>query len=141
MISEQIRNEAEKLEIQGKMIFKEGASEEQITVFEKANNLNLPLMYREWLKFSDGGELFLPGGVQLYGVKHKPLIDVNDDDRPDDSYVVIGALASGDPVVFKKSEETISIYNHEAGIIEEDESYDDFLSFLGDLYDMLGIGD
>lgn len=43
--------------------------------------------------FSDGGELFLPAGVQLYGVEHKPLIDVNDNSRPNEEYVIIGALA------------------------------------------------
>ena len=141
MISEQIRAEAGKLLLQGEMIFKEGASEDQILAFEEENGIKMPEMYREWLKFSDGGEMFLPGGVQFYGVKHKPLIDVNDDDRPDASYVVIGTLASGDPIMFRKSEETISIYNHEAGVIEDDASYPDFLSFLEDLYDLLGIGE
>ena len=31
--------------------------------------------------FSDGGEFFLPAGVQMYGVAHKPLINVKEDDR------------------------------------------------------------
>ena len=54
--------------------------------------------------------------------------------------VVIGALSTGDPIIFKKSEERISIYNHEDGVIEDDETYEDFYAFLRDLYDLLGIG-
>ncbi len=27
--------------------------------------------------FSDGEELFLPAGIQLYGIDHKPVIDVD----------------------------------------------------------------
>ena len=66
---------------------------------------------------------------------------VDDDDRPDTTYIVIGALSSGDPILCKKSGEQISIYNHEAGRIESDEVYSDFFSFLNDLYELLGIGD
>lgn len=38
----------------------------------------------------------------MYGVAHKPLIDIEDNDRPDDNYTVIGALASGDSILCKK---------------------------------------
>ena len=129
------------LNSQGKMVFFEGASEEQITEFESSNNVALPEKYKEWLRFSDGGELFLPAGVQFYGVAHKPKINVEENDRPSEDYVVIGALASGDPVLFEKSNEKISIYDHEAGCIDEELIYDDFYAFLNDLYDLLGIGE
>ena len=82
----------------------------------------------------------MPAGVQMYGVEHKPLIDVEDMDKPEEKYIVIGALASGDPILCDKTSEKISIYNHEAGRIEEDEIYESFVEFLNDLYDMLGIG-
>ncbi len=98
------------------------------------------MKFKEWLLFTDGGECFLPAGIQLYGVAHKPLIDVNYDDKPDDKYIVIGALSSGDPILCEKSGEQISIYNHEAGKIESDETYADFYAFLNDLYELLGIG-
>lgn len=140
MVSDELKSIIDKLKEQGKMNFLEAATDEQIETFEKEHDIKFPLQYREWLTFSDGGEFFLPAGVQFYGVAHKPLIDVDDDDRPDDSYVVIGALSTGDPIVFKKNEEQISIYNHEDGVIEDDESYEDFYSFLKDLHDMLGIG-
>ena len=126
---------------QGKMSFLESASDDQITEFEKDNNISLPIKYKEWLRFSDGGELFLPAGVQFYGVAHKPIIDVAEKDRPDEKFIVIGALASGDPVLCEKSGENISIYDHETGSIDDELIYDDFYAFLNDLYDLLGIGE
>lgn len=125
---------------QGKMNFLEGATEDQISQFEKDNDIVLPSKYKEWLVFCDGGEFFLPAGVQMYGVAHKPIIDADDDDRPDDNYVVIGSLAAGDPILCEKSGEKISIYNHEADRIEDDEVYEDFYAFLNDLTEILGIG-
>ncbi|MBO5486045.1 MAG: SMI1/KNR4 family protein [Eubacterium sp.] len=140
MISEELKAIVDKLKEQGKMNFLPETSEEKVTSFEKENSVKLPEKYKEWLLFSDGGELFLPAGIQLYGVEHKPLINVNDNSRPSEDYVVIGALASGDPILFKKDSEKIAIYNQAAGRIEDDEIYDNFVAFLNDLYDLLGIG-
>lgn len=140
MTSDELKNIVDQLNKKGKMNFLDAATEEQIFEFEKKNEFTLPLKYKEWLLFTDGGECFLPAGVQFYGVAHKPLIDIDNNDRPDDNYVVIGALATGDPILCKKSEEQISIYNHEAGRIESDEIYRDFFSFLNDLYKLLGMG-
>lgn len=93
------------------------------------------------MMFSDGGELFLPAGIQLYGIKHKSLIDVNDNSRPSDDYIVIGAFAFGAPILCKKVEETISIYNQEVGEIDEELVYPNFVAFLNDLYELLDIGE
>lgn len=141
MISEELKAIVDRFKEQGKMSFFEGATEEQITQFEKEHEISLPEKYKEWLMYSDGGELFLPAGVQLYGVTHKPVIDVNENDRPDGNYIVIGALASGDPVLCEKSGEKISIYDHESGSVDDELIYDDFYAFLNDLYDLLGIGE
>ncbi len=141
MISDELKKMVEQFNAQGKMRFFDPASENQISEFEKNNDIKLPIKYREWLLFSDGGELFLPAGIQLYGVAQKPVINVHDVDRPDNNYIVIGSLASGDPILCEKDNEKISIYNHEVGIIEEDETYDSFFAFLNDLYALLGIGD
>ena len=140
MIQDELKTIIDQLQEQGKMSFLEKTTEEKITSFEKENSVTLPSKYKEWLLYSDGGEFFLPAGVQLYGVEHKPLINVNDDSRPNDNYIVIGALATGDPVLFKKDSEEIAIYNQEAEKIEQDEIYDDFIAFLKDLYNLLGIG-
>lgn len=141
MTSDEFKKMAEKYNEQGKMNFLEGATEEQIAQFEKDNAITLPDKYKEWLLFCDGGEFFLPAGVQMYGVAHKPIIDVKNDDRPDDKYIVIGALASGDPVIFEKSDEKIYVYDHESGELDEELTYEDFFTFLDDLYDLLGIGE
>lgn len=140
MISEELKMIIDKLNMQGKMLFLEATTEDKITTFEREKNVALPSKYKDWLQLSDGGEFFLPAGIQLYGIEHKPVIDVNDNTRPNDDYIVIGALASGDPILFEKNSEKIAIYNQEAGRIEDDEIYDDFIAFLKDLYDLLGIG-
>ena len=140
MISEELKVIVDKFKEQGKMNFLEATTEEKISEFEKEHSVKLPEKYKEWLLFSDGGEFFLPAGIQLYGVENKPVIDVNNNDRPSDEYVVIGALASGDPILCEKAGEKKAIYNQEAGKIEDDEIYDDFIAFLNDLYDLLGIG-
>lgn len=126
-----------KLETQGNVSFMPKATEEQISEFETQNSITLPTKYKEWLLFSDGGDCFLPAGIQLYGVAHKPMIDLNDDDRPNDNYIVIGTLASGDPIICEKNYEHISIYNHEIGKIEENESFTDFFEFLSNLEKIL----
>ncbi len=124
------------------MAFQERATEEQIARFENENGITFPPEYREWLHFSDGGECFVPTGVQFYGVKHKPLINVDEEDRPDEQYIVIGALPNGDPILCKKDgDHRISIYNHEAGTIENDEIFQSFFVFLINLKKILGIGE
>lgn len=130
----------ERFQVQGQMALLEGTTEKKIMDFEKEKKVVLPSKYKEWLLYSDGGEVFLPAGVQFYGIEHKPLINVDNDSRPDNNYIVIGTLASGDPVLFKKNSEEIAIFNQEAGRIENDEIYDDFIAFLKDLYSLLGIG-
>ncbi|HFR3590509.1 SMI1/KNR4 family protein [Streptococcus suis] len=141
MISDELKQIVDKFNEQGKMNFCEETTENEILDFEKEYSIKLPAKYKEWLVFSDGGELFLPTGVQFYGVAHKPIIDVDENDRPDEKYIVIGALASGDPVLCEKSSEKISIYDHETGSIDDELIYDDFYAFLNDLYDLLGIGE
>lgn len=140
MITEELKAIVDKFQNQGKMNFIEETTEEKILKFEKEHSVKLPTKYKEWLLFSDGGEFFLPAGIQLYGIEHKPVLDVDNNDRPSDEYIVIGALASGDPILCEKAGEKLAIYNQEAGRIEEDEIYDDFIAFLNDLYDLLGIG-
>ena len=100
MLSDELKVAIDQIKGQGKVRFLEAATAEQIAQFEKENDIKLPGQYKEWLQFSDGGELYLPAGVQLYGVAHKPLIDKDDNDRPDDNYIVVGALASCEPVLF-----------------------------------------
>lgn len=140
MISDELKQLVNKFNEQGEMNFCKETTENKILEFEKEHNIKLPAKYKEWLLFSDGGEFFLPAGIQLYGIENKPTIDVDNNDRPSEEYIVIGALASGDPILCEKPGEKIAIYNPEAGRIEDDEIYDDFIAFLNDLYNLLGIG-
>lgn len=140
MISDELKQLVNKFNEQGEMNFCKETTENKILEFEKEHNIKLPAKYKEWLLFSDGGEFFLPAGIQLYGIENKPTIDVDNNDRPSEEYIVIGALASGDPILCEKAGEKIAIYNQEADRIEDDEIYDDFIAFLNDLYNLLGIG-
>ena len=140
MISDELKQLVNKFNEQGEMNFCKETTENKILEFEKEHNIKLPAKYKEWLLFSDGGEFFLPAGIQLYGIENKPTIDVDNNDRPSEEYIVIGALASGDPILCEKAGEKIAIYNQEAGRIEDNEIYDDFIAFLNDLYNLLGIG-
>lgn len=139
MLPEKIKRLLEKYKAQGQAQYFDGAIEEQIVSFEKANHVSLPAEYKEWLMYSDGGYLFLPAGIQLYGVAHKPVIKMDDENKPNDTYIVIGSLATGDPILCETTGTKISIYNHEAGRIEPDETYPDFYSFIGDLNGILGL--
>lgn len=141
MISADLKPLVDKFNKQGRMSFLKETTEEKILAFEKENKVVLPSGYKKWLLFSDGGELFLPAGVQLYGIEHKPFIDVTDNSRPSDDYIVIGAFALGDPVLCKKTDETISIYNQEIGEIDKELVYPDFITFLNDLAELLGVGE
>lgn len=58
MISDGLKKIIETFRKQGTMSFLEPATEEQISAFEKENGITFPEEYREWLSFSDGGELF-----------------------------------------------------------------------------------
>lgn len=140
MVSDELKQLVNKFNEQGEINFCKETTENKILEFEKEHNIKLPAKYKEWLLFSDGGEFFLPAGIQLYGIENKPTIDVDNNDRPSEEYIVIGALASGDPILCEKAGEKIAIYNQEAGRIEDDEIYDDFIAFLNDLYNLLGIG-
>ena len=108
----------------------EGATKEEILSFEKEHNIKLPEKYKEFLQFSDGGELYLPAGVQFFGVKHTPLIKTGE-------FIIIGKFAWGDVVLYEN--EKIQILNHETGEIEE--TFEDFKVFLDSLPEFLGVAE
>lgn len=139
MFSDNLEQVVTRLQGQDLMRFPEPATDDQITLFEKQHGVFLPELFKEWLKFSDGGELYLPASVQFYGVAHKPVIDITDNERPDDSYIVVGALASGDSVLFRKGEDRFYIYEH-ASQKPDMYVYDDFPALLNALCILLGRG-
>ena len=76
MISDELKQLVNKFNEQGEMNFCKETTENKILELEKEHNIKLPAKYKEWLLFSDGGEFFLPAGIQLYGIENKPTIDV-----------------------------------------------------------------
>lgn len=137
----QLKTIIDKLKKQGEMIFLPPVTSRKIKKFEKENKIKLPKGYREWLMFSDGGELFLPAGIQLYGIESKPRIYVEKIDILSHEYTIIGALSTGDPIMCENNKDYIAIYNQAMGVIEEDEVYRDFFSFLSELPEILGVGE
>lgn len=140
MMSDQVQQIIAQWDPQEQMAFLEGATDDQLARFAADTTIVLPEQYKAWLQFSDGGECFLPAGVQFYGVAHKPLIDVRHTIEAGKRYVVIGALSNGDPIVCEKDSSKIAIYNQEGARFEDDEVYPDFFAFLQDLPAILGIG-
>ena len=76
MSSNHLKTIIDNLKEQGEMSFLPPVTSKKIKKFEKECNIKLPKEYKEWLMFSDGGELFLPAGIQLYGIESKPRIYV-----------------------------------------------------------------
>lgn len=140
MVNTELSNIIKMFNSKGRMSFLPPATSEEIDDFEQRNGVRLPAQYKEWLLFSDGGDLFLPAGVQFYGVGHRPLIDLQNPVMPVGYYIVIGALSNGDPILCEQNDDTISIYNLEWGRIEKDETFPDFISFLKELELILGEG-
>ena len=68
--------------------------------------------------------------MQFYGVAHMPLIDTEDDERPDGSYIAIGRMCNGAPVLFKKGSQKFAVYYPEDGEIYDGFTYEDFYDFL-----------
>lgn len=51
-----------------KMILYRGVTNECISKYESNNKMYIPDEYKSWLKFSNGGELFVPGTI-LFGIE------------------------------------------------------------------------
>ena len=53
MISDELNKVINLLKDKGKMRFLEAATEDQISQFEKENEIQFPTQYKEWLQYSD----------------------------------------------------------------------------------------
>ena len=103
------------------MEFFAGATDDEIAQFEVNNGVKFPELVKEWLRFTDGCNMF--NIVQLYGVSHKPFIEIKPEGVPGE-YIGIGALCFGDAVCFL--EDSPKIIRYGETIIE----YENFIEFL-----------
>lgn len=117
------------------MKFNVGASIEEIKKFENDTKIILPKDYKDWLVFSDGGELFIPG-INLYGVSNRPFIRRGDGIEAPENYIVIGRTIYGNALCFKDGEEKIIEWEHES--FEEFLVWDNFILFLAESEEMYG---
>lgn len=139
MLSEGLMKALKMLFACGRMSFTSGATEEQIRAFEEREHVRLPSLYKEWLAYSDGGYLFLPGGIQLYGVGKGPFVGMGNRRGVPDDCMVIGVLMSGGLVLMKKDGGEVSVFYPDGCIAGLHETYPDFLVFLMAACDMYGI--
>ena len=124
----------------GRIVTAPGAGEAELARFEAACGIRLPAPYRDWLQISDGGLLFPPAGLQLYGVAHKPLLSPADKGCPE-GYLPAGTMPYGDPILLEKETGRFALYNQERGEIAPEETFPDFLAFLDRLPALLGLED
>jgi len=104
-----------------RMSFQPGATAEEISSFEQNSSIIFPDDYKEWLKYTDGCELF-DNSTLFYGVAHQPYIDIIPEGVSDE-YTEIG-FAFGDPICILNGSQ--SIFQYGETIIE----YPNFLEFL-----------
>jgi len=123
------------------MSFLPGVGAGEIADWEAENSVALPADYKEWLMFSDGGEIYIPG-MQLYGVSHKPLLSYYNqpDEREDlpEELFVLGEFGFGDVLCFVKGESAIVQWDHE--LWEEYMRWESFKDFLSEAEELFGEG-
>ena len=110
------------------MDFFPGATDEEISTFEKENRIVFPELVTQWLRFTDGCCLF-DTVVSFYGIAQGQRITVQDD-----GYVCLGVFNYGDTICIKNDSEKIYLCGET--VIE----YADFNNFLT-LVIEIGTGD
>lgn len=110
------------------MTFFPGATDTEISSFEKEKGIVFPNLVSQWLRFSDGCCLF-DTVITFYGIAHGRRIS-----RQDDEYICIGVFNYGDSVCVKSGSEKIYLCGET--IIE----YADFNDLLA-LVIEIGTGD
>ena len=102
-----------------------GVTESEIAGYEKEEGITIPTEYREWLMFSDGGEIFVPG-TRLYGVGTSvktTLATMNTQKERnlftmDSSLLIVGTLNFGDLLCLDLRSGEVVQWDH-----EDDEEY------------------
>jgi len=119
------------------MRFKPGADAGAVEKYEQAAGITIPASYREWLDFSDGGEIFVPG-TEFYGVNADERFSLYSENDPkarevfslDASMLIVGQLNFGDLVCLDVNSGEIIQWDHE--LDEEYLRWTDIFSFIED---------
>jgi len=112
------------------MDFYPGATDEEISAFEKVQGVVFPELVTQWLRFADGCCLF-DTVITFHGVAHGRRVSMQNDGY---GYVCIGVFNYGDSVCFKSNSEKIYLCGET--VIE----YADFNDLLA-LVIKIGTGD
>ncbi len=87
---------------------------DEINTYEKENNLYIPQSYKEWLKLTNGCELF-GRYVVLYGINNPPKPQVGDNFSNGlipKEYLVLGSMNSQD-ICYSKEKDTFFFFDYE----------------------------
>ena len=138
----------------------DGIDEKTIIFFEEEYKLIIPETYKQWLRYSNGGEFFvLPVGTSFAGIlgnseRKKGVFYLEDNfviskrvGLPD-NLLVIGEESDGEVIAFDlqrttKDDGVVVLYDvEEPGIIDEWEGLEDWLEYIfkegNEMYDYEG---
>ena len=105
--------------------------------FETKNGFKLPASFKEWLEKDECPDHGDYGFCQFYRINKDPVINIKDVYMVSGcEYLVIGSLADGDPILCKKTKDTdnkLCIYDIHAGMIHENEIYNDIWALMNDI--------
>ena len=107
------------------MEFNRGATEKEIANFENKNRFAFSESVKDWLKYTDDCCLF-DSIVQLYGVVHTPLIEVNPEGAQG-GFIEIGAFNYGDSVCIASGQSKIFVCGE---TIIEHKNFEEFLGYV-----------
>lgn len=110
------------------------ATDEEISDFEKKNDILIPESYKEWLRFSNGGYLFGFGGPHLYGTLTASQTPIGDDfsnAMVPKEYGIVGYWGS-EHICYHKTTGKFFFYEYE----EPSQYFDDFSGILAYIIDI-----
>lgn len=132
MLINSIKNEIEEIwdlkdELDGEFEFNPPTNDMEIEKWEKANNINLPEQYKEWLKFSNGSKI--DGEFVILHRLERVIINRSEFDEP---VVIIGSMV-GDGEILAFSIVTGEILKILDGRVRRFEDFQGYLQFLLDI--------
>lgn len=128
------------------MKFKKGADSISIQNYESKANIKLPSEYIDFLKFSNGGEIFVPG-TRFFNINENDEFSLSNQNTKEnrsifslnESLIVIGSLNFGDLICINLQTSEVIQWDHETD--QEFLRWRNFFDFLDDEIDSYYKGD